>query len=363
MPSDANTGGPLAGLQVVEIGSLGPGPHAAMMLSDMGADVVRIERPSQRLPVADVMLRGRTRVVADLKDQTDLARVRGLLRSSDVLLEGFRPGVMERLGLGPDECLAVNPRLIYARLTGWGQHGPWAQRAGHDLNYLSLTGVLNAIGRPGDRPVPPLNLVGDFGGGSMLAVTGILAALWRRDRDGSGQTIDVAMIDGIALLSQEMWKLQAQGAWDDDREAANLLNGAAPFYDTYTCADGRHVAVAAFSATFYANLVTTLGLDLSDLPEQHDRAAWPRVHALFADVFATRSRDDWAAEFDDVDACVTPVLTFAEGAAHPHVRARGTLIDVGGTVQSAPAPRFARTPCPPTSFDSVAAGGTPAKLN
>ncbi len=341
--------GPLAGLRVVEMAGIGPAPHCAMVLADLGADVVRVDRPGQST-ATDLMLRGRRTVVADLKQEHDRDLVLAMITASDVVLEGFRPGVMERLGLGPDTCLARNGQLVYARLTGWGQEGPLAQRPGHDLNYLSLTGVLHAVGRPGDRPVPPLNLVGDFGGGSMLAVTGILAALWNRQRTGAGQVVDAAMIDGAALLSQEMWNLRAQGRWGDDRSAANITNGGAPFYDTYTCADGRFVAVAAILPQFYAQLLELLDLDAETLPAQHDEAGWPRLRTRFAEVFASRSRDEWAEVFDGTDACVTPVLTFAEAPGHPQVAQRRTLVEGQGHVQAAPAPRFSATPStPPTA--------------
>lgn len=350
-PAPAEPRGPLAGLRVLELAGLGPGPHAAMMLADLGADVVRVERPPGRMlrfgdsPVADQVLRGRRSVAADLKDPADLAVVRALAARADVLLEGLRPGVTERLGLGADECLARNPRLIYARMTGWGQSGPWADRVGHDLNYLSITGSLAAIGRPGERPVPPLNLVADFGGGSTFCVVGVLAALVERATSGRGQVVDAAMVDGATVLAQMIWALRGQGHWSDQR-GVNLLDGGAPFYDTYTCADGRYVAVGALEPHFYAALLAGLGLDPADLPDQHDRSGWPVLRARFTEVFATRDRDEWAARFDGTEACVTPVLTYAEAPAHPHLAARGTLVTMDGVPQAAPAPRFSRTPNP-----------------
>jgi alpha-methylacyl-CoA racemase len=265
-----------------------------------------------------------------------------LVEHADVLLEGYRPGVTERLGVGPADCHARNPRLVYARMTGWGQDGPLAARAGHDINYISLTGALHAIGRAGERPVPPLNLVGDFGGGSMLVLVGILAALWEAQRSGQGQVVDAAMVDGSSLLVQMMWGLLGQGRWTDTREQ-NLLDGHAPFYDTYTCADGKHVAVGAIEGQFYAALLAGLGLDGEQLPDQHDRAGWPTLRARFAEVFAARSRDEWAERFAGTDACVTPVLSFAEVPAHPHLAARGTIVERDGVRQAAPAPRFSRT--------------------
>lgn len=340
--------GPLRGLRVVELAGIGPGPHAAMILADLGADVVRIDRPGGlRLgdPARpDPTLRGRRRVAADLKDPAGRETVLRLVERADVLLEGYRPGVTERLGVGPEPCHARNPKLIYGRMTGWGQDGPLARRAGHDINYISVTGVLHAIGRAGERPVPPLNLVGDFGGGSMLLVVGVLGALWEAQRSGRGQVVDAAMIDGASLLSQMFWGLLGDRMWVDERES-NLLDGGAPFYDTYTCADGRHVAVGAIEPQFYAALLAGLGLaDRADLPEQHDREHWPLLRARFTETFARRTRDEWAAVFAATDACVTPVLAFGEVAAHPHVAARGTIVERGGVAQVAPAPRFSRTP-------------------
>jgi alpha-methylacyl-CoA racemase len=315
----------LHGLKVVELAGIGPGPHAAMILADLGADVVRVDRPGglrlgdESLP--DPMLRGRRRVAADLKDAEGRETVLRLVERADVLLEGYRPGVTERLGVGPAECHARNPRLVYARMTGWGQDGPMAARAGHDINYISLTGALHAIGRPGERPVPPLNLVGDFGGGSMLLVVGRArgavggAALGgrpgRRRRDGRRGEPAVADVLGLPR-AQDLGR----------RAGREPARRRAPFYDTYTCADGRHVAVGAIEPQFYAALLSGLGLADADLPGQHDREHWPEVKERFAAVFATRTRDEWAAAFDGTDACVTPVLAFGEVAAHPHVAAR-----------------------------------------
>lgn len=339
--------GPLTGIRVVELAGLGPCPHAAMLLADLGADVVRVDRPGPASPLSDpgrdLLLRGRRTVVVDLKAEEGVRQVLELAGRADVLLEGFRPGVAERLGLGPDPCRAANPRLVYGRVTGWGQDGPLAARAGHDLNYLGLTGALAAIGRDGERPVPPLNLVADFGGGSMLLVVGVLAALLERERSGSGQVVDAAMVDGVALLSQMLWSFRAQGAWADAR-GTNLLDGGAPFYDTYACADGRHVAVGALEPQFYARLLEGLGLAGADLPDQLDRAGWPALRAVFARAFAARSRAAWTSVFAGVDACVTPVVELAEVADEPHLVARGTFVSPGGVQQAAPAPRFSRTP-------------------
>ena len=352
--------GPLTGLRVVELGGIGPGPHAGMLLADLGADVVRIERPAGGMAVQpsaarDWVLRGRMSVGADLKDEAGKETVLRLIDEADVVMEGFRPGVTEHLGVGPEDCLARNPRLIYARMTGWGQDGPLAQRAGHDINYISVTGVLHAIGTAGARPTPPLNLVGDFGGGSLYVVVGILAALWERERSGQGQVVDAAMVDGVSSLAQMIWALRAMGAWTDE-PASNLLDSGAPFYDTYRCADGRYVAVGALEPQFYAELLTTLGLADEGLPTQMDRAGWSLLRTRFTQVFATRTRDEWAEIFASTDACVTPVLTFAEATAHPHLIARGTLTTIDSVVQAAPAPRFSRTaPGRPTTPPAVGA--------
>lgn len=359
--------GPLAGLKVVELAGIGPGPHAAMILGDLGADVVRIDRPAGGLrlgssAIPDPTLRGRRRVAADLKDPAGREAVLRLVETADILLEGYRPGVTERLGVGPADCHARNPRLVYGRMTGWGQDGPMALRAGHDINYISLTGALHAIGRAGERPVPPLNLVGDFGGGSMLLVIGVLAASWEAQRSGQGQVVDAAMVDGASILTQMVWGLLAQAMWVDE-PGANLLDGHAPFYDTYTCSDGKHVAVGAIEPQFYAALLA--GLELADdqtLPSQFDREKWPVLKARFAGVFATRTRDDWAKVFEGTDACVTPVLAFGEVATHPHMAARATIVESDGVAQAAPAPRFSRTstrvaskPGEPETVDQVLA--------
>ncbi|MBE3200039.1 MULTISPECIES: CaiB/BaiF CoA transferase family protein [Parafrankia] len=332
--------GPLTGLRVLELAGIGPGPHAAMILADLGADVVRVDRPgsTEREP----LLRGRRSVIADLKTDDGRELVLRLVAKADILIEGYRPGVTERLGVGPAECQAVNPRLIYGRMTGWGQDGPWARQAGHDINYISLTGVLHAVGRAGERPVPPLNLAGDFGGGSMFLITGVLAALWERERSGLGQVIDAAMVDGASVLAQMMWSMRSLGGWTDDR-GANLLDGAAPFYDTYECADGGHVAVGCIEPQFYAQMLALLGLDAAALPDQYDQAGWPALRATLADAFRAHPRDHWAKVFDGSDACVTPILSWGEAIEHPHLAARGTLLDLHGAPQPAPAPRFSRT--------------------
>lgn len=356
--------GPLHGLRVVELGGIGPSPHAAMVLADLGADVVRVDRPGAfTFPVPpgvrDPMLRGRRSLALNIKDPDERQTLLDLISVADVLLEGYRPGVMERLGVGPTDCHATNPRLIYARMTGWGQDGPMADRAGHDINYISLTGVLHAIGRTGEAPVPPLNLVGDFGGGSMLVLVGILAALFERQQSRLGQVVDAAMIDGATLLSQMMWSWRGLGVWSD-RRGANLLDGGAPFYDTYECGDGRYVAVGAIEPQFFAALIAGLGLEDAGDIAHTDPVSWPEWRSRIGGRFASRSRDEWAEVFRGTDACVTPVLDFNEAESDPHVVARATLTEVDGIVQPAPAPRFSRTPAahprvaPDAGADAVA---------
>jgi alpha-methylacyl-CoA racemase len=339
--------GPLTGVRVVELGGLGPGPYACMLLAEMGADVVRVDRPGgvpSSVPTHVEMLhRSRPNLAVDLKQPRGLELLLRLVDEADVLVEGLRPGVMERLGVGPDDCLARNPRLVYGRMTGWGQDGPLARTAGHDINYLGLTGVLHAIG-PADRPVPPLNLAADFGGGAMFLVTGILAALLERVGSGHGQVVDAAMVDGAASLATMTYGWLAAGLWTDSREA-NMLDGGAPFYTVYRCADGRFMAVGAIEPQFYAAMLERLGLRPEDLPgSQHERQHWAEQRRILADRFAGRSRDDWAAVFDGTDACVTPVLSMAEAQAHPHMRARGTFLDWDGSPHPGQAPRFSRTP-------------------
>jgi alpha-methylacyl-CoA racemase len=344
--------GPLRGLRVLEFAAIGPVPHAAMVLADLGADVVCVDRPGAptlspgRPSTPDPLQRGRRRVVLDLKTPEGQAAALDLAARADVLLEGLRPGVMERLGLGPEVCRERNPRLIYARMTGWGQDGPLARAAGHDLNYIGLTGVLHAIGRAEGPPPPPLNLIGDYGGGSMLLLVGVLAALWERERSGQGQVIDAAMVDGAALLAQLPLSLRAQGFWRDER-ASNLLDGGAPFYDTYTCADGKFVAVGALEPQFFAALLQGLGLTDIDPARQYDVSFWPELRRRFTEAFARRTRDEWYAHFAGTEACVTPVLSFAEAAGHPHLVHRQTYVVGDGVTQAGTAPRFSRTPGAP----------------
>jgi alpha-methylacyl-CoA racemase len=338
--------GPLLGLRVVELAGIGPGPHAAMILGDLGADVVRIERPGRNpgLPRGgpDYMLRNRRSVAANLKADEGRDLVLRLVAKADVLIEGYRPGVTERLGLGPEDCAKVNERLIYARMTGWGQTGPRCLQAGHDINYISLNGLLHSIGRAGERPVPPLNLTGDFGGGSLFLIVGILAALWERQTSGKGQIVDAAMIDGSSVLMQMVWGMRANGLWSDER-GVNMLDGGAPYYDTYTCADGRYVAVGAIEPQFYAEMLKGLGLEGADLPHQNDVSRWPELRARLAEVFASRDRDHWAKVFADSDACVTPVLSFGEVETEPHVTARDTFYREADHLLPSPAPRFSRS--------------------
>jgi alpha-methylacyl-CoA racemase len=338
--------GPLHGMRVIEFAGVGPGPHAAMVLADLGADVVRIQRRGVLPNVgfnADGMLRGRAVVEADLKDDDDKALVIKLIRRADVLVEGFRPGVMERLGYGPEDVQSLNPRVIYARMTGWGQTGPRAQRAGHDINYLGVTGFLHAIGRRGERPVPPLNLVGDFGGGSMFLLVGVLAAIIERQTSGRGQVIDAAIVDGVSVLGQMIWAFRGIGIWNDER-GTNMLDTGAPYYDTYETADGRYVAVGAIEPQFYTELLTGLVLsDRANLPDRNDVSQWESLRATFTQAFRVRTRDEWAVVFDGTDACVTPVLTFAEAAADPHMTARGTVAVIDNVMQASVAPRFSRS--------------------
>jgi alpha-methylacyl-CoA racemase len=338
--------GPLSGIRVVELSSLGPGPYAGMLLAELGADVLRVDRPAggTRLmpPRDEVLHRSRPCAAVDLKSPEGRDVVLRLVDRADVLVEGLRPGVTERLGLGPDACLERNPRLVYARMTGWGQSGPLADRAGHDINYLGLTGALHAIG-PEGKPVPPLNIGADFGGGSMFLVVGILAALLERGSSGRGQVVDAAMVDGASSLISMIYGFFNAGLWAD-RRAANLLDGGAPFYDTYECADGGHVAVGAIEPQFYAQLLEGLGLT-GQLPGgQHDRRHWPEQRRRIAEVIAGRTRDEWAGRFAGTDACLTPVLGLGEAPAHPHLAARGTFVDRDGRAEPAPAPRFSRTP-------------------
>ncbi len=338
--------GPLSGLRVLEIAAIGPVPFAGMLLADLGADVVRVDRTKPDPagtwtdPRLDVLGRGRRSIAVDLKCPRGVEVVLRLAEDADVLLEGFRPGVAERLGIGPGACLMRNPRLVYGRMTGWGQTGPLASAAGHDINYVALTGALHAVGTA-DRPLPPLNLVGDFGGGALYLVTGVLAALLERTRSGKGDVVDAAMVDGAASLMSIFYVMQSIGFWQDRRES-NFLDGGAPFYGTYETADGKFVAVGAIEPQFWAELLARLGLDAATLGFQHDRDAWPAMRDKLAAVFRTKTRDQWCELLEGTDACFAPVLAIGEAAAHPHLKARGTFVDAGGLVRPGPAPRFER---------------------
>jgi alpha-methylacyl-CoA racemase len=341
--------GPLEGVRVVELAGIGPGPFAAMMLADMGADVVRVDRAQKvtggdpASPPIDLLGRGRRSVGIDLKHPEGAGVVLKLAEHADVLIEGFRPGVMERLGIGPEECMARNPRLVYGRMTGWGQEGPYADAAGHDINYIALAGALDPIGRAGERPVPPLNLVGDFGGGGMFMAYGVVCALLEAGRSGRGQVIDAAMVDGAAVLTTFIHSLRAIGLWTDER-GTNLLDTGAHFYDVYETADHRFVSVGSIEPQFYAELLRLSGLEGEELPGQMDRSQWPALKDRVAEVFRTKTRDEWCALMEGTDVCFAPVLSMGEAPAHPHNRRRETFVEVAGVPQPAPAPRFGRTP-------------------
>jgi alpha-methylacyl-CoA racemase len=346
--------GPLNGVRVVEIASLAPAPFGCMILADLGADVLRVDRAERCGPQAsqppDPLARGRRSIGLNLKDPAGIDLLLRLLDDADVLVEGFRPGVTERLGFGPDVCASRNPRLIYARMTGWGQQGPLAPTAGHDIDYIAISGALSLIGRAGEAPLPPVNLVGDFGGGGMLLALGVLAALVERAGSGRGQVVDAAMVDGSALLTSFIYGLRSSGGWQDER-GSNLLDGGAPFYDTYPTSDGQYVAVGALEPQFYAALLRGLGLADAELPGQLDRAGWPILRRQFTEIFASRTRAEWEEVFAGTDACVAPVLSLAEAASYPHATAREAFAEVGGLTQPVPAPRFSRsavpTPAPP----------------
>jgi alpha-methylacyl-CoA racemase len=340
--------GPLAGVRVLELAGIGPCPFCAMLLADLGAEVIQVDRPGPPPPVAprDVTSRGKKRVIVDLKHPRGAELVLRLAERSDVLLEGYRPGVAERLGVGPADCQARNPRLVYGRMTGWGQDGPLAESAGHDIAYIAITGALHAIGRAGGPPQVPVNYLGDFGGGAMFLALGVLAALLEARQSGRGQVVDAAIVDGTAVLQAMTYGLLAGGAWTDKR-GVNLLDTGAPFYDVYATADGRHMAVGALEPRFYAEFVRLLFAPDgpgAGIPAQHDRNRWPELRALFAERFASRTQAEWTEVFAGTDSCVAPVLTMTEAPGHPHLAARGTYAEADGVVQPAPAPRFSRTP-------------------
>jgi alpha-methylacyl-CoA racemase len=339
--------GPLAGIRIIELGSIGPGPFAAMVLADLGADVVRIERPgATSFPTNrhySVLHRGRPSVTVDLKDESARAQVMGLVAAADGLIEGYRPGVAERLGFGPEDCWVCNPRLVYGRMTGWGQSGPLAQTAGHDINYIAVTGLLHAIGRQGTPPQVPLNLLGDYGGGGMLMVVGLLAAILEAQASGRGQVVHAAMVDGTSLLGANIYGALSSGEWLDER-GVNRLDSGRPYYDVYETADGGFVAVGALEEQFYRNLVGELGLTHLLELDRFDPTTWPAIREAFRQTFLSRTRDEWDRRLGQIDVCVSPVLSLGEAASHPQIRARDTLIEVEDVLQPAPAPRFSRTP-------------------
>jgi alpha-methylacyl-CoA racemase len=332
----------LAGFRIVEFAGIGPGPFACMMLADMGAEVVTLDRIGAKKNLKSVAGRGRTVVEIDLKDNAAMAQVLDLLEHADALIEGFRPGVMERLGLGPEAIRARNPRLVYGRMTGWGQEGPLAQAAGHDINYISVTGALAAIG-PADRPIPPLNLVGDFGGGALYLVVGVLAALLEAKKSGKGQVVDAAMCDGAASLMSMFFDLMAMGRWTEGRES-NFLDGGAHFYGVYQCACGKFISIGSIEPQFYALLRQLAGLSDEGFVAQMDRAAWPTLRQKLAEVFKTKTREEWCKIMEGTDVCFAPVLTMAEAPLHRHMAAREIFVNRHGVTQPAPAPRFSRTP-------------------
>lgn len=334
--------GPLSNLKVLEFAGIGPGPFCAMVLGDLGADVIRIARPGTQPDARDITTRNRRTVAIDLRSPEAAVHVLPLVANADILIEGFRPGVMEKLGLGPEPCLKANPRLVYGRMTGWGQSGPLANAAGHDINYIAITGALHAIGRADEAPPPPLNFVGDFGGGGMLLAVGLLAALHESRTSGQGQVVDAAMTDGTAMLSAFMYGMKAMGQWTNQR-GENLLDGGAHFYDTYACADGKFVAVGAIEPQFYAELRKRCGIDDPLFDGQMDRARWPLLKLRLSDIFRTRTRDEWCEMLEGTDACFAPVLDWDEAPLHPHNVHRGTYLTKDGVLQPAPAPRFSRT--------------------
>lgn len=342
--------GPLHGYRIIEIAGIGPGPFAAMMLADMGAEVIRVERaqavrgPAPDAPGFDALQRGRRNIAIDLKHPDGVATLLRLVESADALIEGFRPGVMERLGVGPDACLARNPRLVYGRMTGWGQSGMYAQAAGHDINYIALAGALAHFGRAGEAPVPPLNMVGDFGGGGMFLAFGVVCALLEAQRSGAGQVVDAAMVDGAAVLMTMFWAFKSIGAFDENARGTNLLDTGAHFYDVYRCADGQYVSIGSIEPQFYAELLRLTGLEGDpEFSAQMDKTAWPHLKQRLAELFATKTRDEWCSIMEATDVCFAPVLTMSEAAAHPHNVERGTFIEVAGVTQPAPAPRFSRS--------------------
>lgn len=340
--------GPLEGKKIIEIAGIGPGPFCAMVLSDLGAEVIRVDRVSAvpdefpATPGVDLLNRGRKSVAFDLKNQDGIKALLRLVEEADALIEGFRPGVAERLGIGPEECLGRNPRLVYGRMTGWGQTGPYSNMAGHDINYIALSGVLGTIGREGEPPVPPVNLVGDFGGGGMLLALGICAAFVEVQTSGKGQVVDAAMTDGSALLATMIHTFLSMGVWGD--RGTNMLDTGAPFYDVYECADGEYISLGSIEPQFYAELLRITGLDQEELPKQMDRSQWPKMKLKIAETIRSKTRDQWVELMEGTDVCFAPVLSPSEACAHPHNVERETFVEVAGVKQPAPAPRFSRTP-------------------
>ena len=342
--------GPLSGYRIIEIAGIGPGPFAAMLLADMGAEVIRVERaqavrgPAPETPHYDVMLRGRRNIAIDLKHPDGVATLLDLVAGADALIEGFRPGVMERLGIGPDVCLERNPKLVFGRMTGWGQEGMYAQAAGHDINYISLAGALAHFGRAGEAPVPPLNMVGDFGGGGMFLAYGVVCALLEAQRSGAGQVVDTAMVDGAAVLMSMFWSFKSVGMFDENARGTNLLDTGAHFYDVFECADGTYVSLGSIEPQFYAELMRLTGLEGdAEFAQQMNKEMWPKLKDRLQQVFLGKTRAEWCELMEGTDVCFAPVLTMSEAALHPHNVERGTFIDVAGVRQPAPAPRFSRT--------------------
>ncbi|MER6021329.1 CaiB/BaiF CoA transferase family protein [Streptomyces anulatus] len=354
--------GPLTGVRVVELAGIGPGPFAAMLLADLGADVVRVDRPGGAGlgidPASDLTNRNKRSVLLDLKSDEGPARVLDLVERADILIEGYRPGVAERLGVGPEACLARNPKLVYGRMTGWGQDGPLAERAGHDIAYLALTGTLSMIGKPDEPPVVPANLVGDYAGGSLYLVVGVLAALQHARAHGEGQVVDAAIVDGAAHLATMIHGMLAAGSWQD-RRGTNLLDGGCPFYGTYATSDGGHMAVGPLEGQFYAEFIGLLGI-ADAFPDRWDLARWDELRAAVTERFLTRTRAEWTEVFDGTDACVAPVLSLTEAPHHPHLAARSTFVEHGGLTQPAPAPRFSATPVSVRTGPALPGGDTAA---
>src|SRR5713101_7466039 len=342
-PALSSSRSALSGIRIVEFAGIGPGPFAAMLLADMGADIIRIDRPGADSGSRSIVGRGRQTLTLDLKKPESVAAALDLIAVADALIEGFRPGVMERLGLGPDVALARNPRLVYGRMTGWGQDGPLALAAGHDINYIALTGALHSIGRRGEAPVPPLNLVGDFGGGGVYLALGVVAGLLEAQKSGKGQVIDVAMIDGAASLMAAIYGLRAAGVWSDQR-GENILDTGAHYYNVYETRDGKYVAIGSIEPKFYAELLRLTGLESERLPRQNDRSTWPALQERLTAIFRTKTRDEWCRLMEGSEVCFAPVLNMQEASSHPHNRERETFVEVEGVVQPAPAPRFSRTP-------------------